>query len=68
MRQRDRHTQRQRVLASTFKVLKSQPAFKVKTFFALNLLIYAFLITFAMALTYLRTEDALRRGREDRRD
>ena len=46
----------ERVLASTFKVVKANLDLSLKlllTFFTLNLLIYAFLITFVMALTYL---------------
>ena len=40
--EREREKERKRVLASSFKVVKSQPGF-----------IYAFLLTLVMALTYL---------------
>ena len=70
-RERERERERDRVLASTFEVVKANLDLSLKlllTFFTLNLLIYAFLITFVMTLTYLWTGDVLLRGREDRCD
>ena len=67
----ERERERERILASTVKAVKANPDLSLKlllTFFTLNLLIYAFLITFVMALTYLWTGDVLLRGREDRCD
>ena len=52
----ERERERERILASTVKAVKANPDLSLKlllTFFTLNLLIYAFLITFVMALTYL---------------
>ena len=69
--ERERERERERILASTVKAVKANPDLSLKlllTFFTLNLLIYAFLITFVMALTYLWTGDVLLRGREDRCD
>ena len=70
-REREGGREIERVLASTFKVVKANLDLSLKlllTFLTLNLLIYAFLITFVMALTYLSTGDVLVRGREDRCD
>ena len=70
-REREGGREIERVLASTFKVVKANLDLSLKlllTFFTLNLLIYAFLKTFVMTLTYLLTRDVLLKGREDRCD